>query len=113
MGFSFRKSFRIAPGLRMNLSRRGVGFSAGVKGLRLGVGPRGTQFSAGRGGFYYRKMLGAGRRAEQGGADGSGAVEHSLLMRLLVWIVKAVVILAVLLIVIAAIAGVTIWYVRR
>ena len=57
MGWSFRKSFKIAPGIRLNLSKGGVGVSGGVKGLRLGIGPRGTQFTAGRGGLYYRKQL--------------------------------------------------------
>ena len=58
MGWSFRKSFKIAPGIRVNLSKGGVGLSGGVKGLRLGVGPRGTQFTAGRGGLQYRKQWG-------------------------------------------------------
>lgn len=41
MGWRFRRSFRIAPGVRLNVSKRGVGVSAGVKGFRIGVGPRG------------------------------------------------------------------------
>src|SRR5438034_710431 len=65
MGWSFRKSFKIAPGIRLNLSKRGAGLSGGVKGLRIGFGPRGTQVSAGRGGLYYRKQL--------SGAPGGGA----------------------------------------
>ena len=35
MGFRFRKSFKIAPGIRLNLSKSGIGASAGVKGFRL------------------------------------------------------------------------------
>jgi hypothetical protein len=39
MAFGFRKSFRVAPGLRLNVSRRSVG---------VGVGRRGATVSASR-----------------------------------------------------------------
>ncbi len=35
MGFRFRKSFKIAPGIRLNMSKSGIGMSAGVKGFRI------------------------------------------------------------------------------
>ena len=35
MGFRFRKSFKIAPGIRLNLSKSGIGASVGVKGFRV------------------------------------------------------------------------------
>ena len=58
MGFYLRKSFRMGP-VRLNLSKSGLGFSAGVRGARLGVSSRGRSYvHAGRGGLYYRKMLG-------------------------------------------------------
>ncbi len=57
MGFYIRKGFNFGP-LRLNLSRSGLGLSAGVKGLRIGLGPRGAYFHAGRGGLYYRQSLG-------------------------------------------------------
>ncbi|WP_433748152.1 DUF4236 domain-containing protein [Falsibacillus pallidus] len=40
MGLRFRKSFKIAPGVRMNVSSKSVGFSTGVKGLRYSVNSR-------------------------------------------------------------------------
>ncbi|MGG1675923.1 DUF4236 domain-containing protein [Neobacillus sp. NRS-1170] len=43
MGLSFRKSFKIAPGVRMNVSSRGVGASFGGKGLRYSVNSRGQR----------------------------------------------------------------------
>ncbi|SDN62080.1 DUF4236 domain-containing protein [Bacillus sp. OK048] len=43
MGFGFRKSFKIAPGVRLNVSSRGVGASVGVKGLRYSVNSRGQR----------------------------------------------------------------------
>lgn len=56
MGLYLRKSISIGP-LRFNLSKSGVGVSAGVKGLRFGVGPRGNYVHMGRGGLYYRATL--------------------------------------------------------
>jgi hypothetical protein len=35
--WKYRKSIKIAPGIRMNLSSKGVGFSAGVPGARIGI----------------------------------------------------------------------------
>ena len=35
MGFRFRKSIDVGHGLRINLSKSGVGFSVGGKGLRV------------------------------------------------------------------------------
>lgn len=56
MGFYLRKSISVGP-LRFNLSKSGIGVSAGVTGLRLGVGPRGNYVHMGRGGLYYRATL--------------------------------------------------------
>lgn len=56
MGFYIRKSVSVGP-FRFNLSKSGIGVSAGITGLRLGKGPRGTYVHAGRGGVYYRKTL--------------------------------------------------------
>ncbi|MBL7649305.1 MAG: DUF4236 domain-containing protein [Candidatus Hydrogenedentes bacterium] len=47
MAFRFRKSIRIAPGVRMSFSKSGIGLSAGVKGARIGVNSRGTYTSLG------------------------------------------------------------------
>ncbi|HEY8347660.1 MAG TPA: DUF4236 domain-containing protein [Symbiobacteriaceae bacterium] len=43
MGFRFHKSFKIAPGVRLNLSKRGLGVSIGVKGARVSIGPSGVR----------------------------------------------------------------------
>ncbi|MGO5027597.1 DUF4236 domain-containing protein [Candidatus Agathobaculum pullicola] len=41
MGFRFRKSFKIAPGVRVNLGKKSIGISAGVKGARVSVNSSG------------------------------------------------------------------------
>lgn len=56
MGFYIRKALRVGP-LRFNLSKSGVGVSAGIKGFQLGTGPRGNYVHMGRGGLYFRKSL--------------------------------------------------------
>jgi len=35
MGFRFRKSIKLMPGVRINFSKTGIGASVGVKGYRL------------------------------------------------------------------------------
>lgn len=37
MGFRFQRRIRIAPGVRLNLSKSGIGASVGRTGLRLGL----------------------------------------------------------------------------
>jgi hypothetical protein len=56
MGFYLRKSLRVGP-LRFNLSKSGIGVSAGIKGFRVGSGPRGNYVNMGRGGLYHRATL--------------------------------------------------------
>jgi uncharacterized protein DUF4236 len=62
--FYLRKSFSLGP-LRINLSKSGLGASAGVTGLRVGAGPKGKYLHAGRGGLYYRKSLNEPKEAEE------------------------------------------------
>jgi Protein of unknown function (DUF4236) len=62
VAFYFRKSVKVGP-LRFNLSKSGIGVSAGIPGFRVGAGPRGNYVHMGRGGLYYRAALGTGRSA--------------------------------------------------
>lgn len=44
MGFNFRKSFKIAPGIRLNVGKNGISsVSVGGKGGRVSVGKRGIR----------------------------------------------------------------------
>jgi hypothetical protein len=60
MPFYIRKSLSFGP-IRFNLSKSGVGVSAGIKGFRIGSGPRGNYVQMGRGGLYYRASLPSGQ----------------------------------------------------
>jgi len=61
MPFYIRKAVSVGP-FRFNLSKGGIGLSAGIKGLRIGSGPRGNYIHMGRHGLYYRASLGSGRQ---------------------------------------------------
>ncbi|MGI2748389.1 DUF4236 domain-containing protein [Bacillus cytotoxicus] len=39
MGFKFRKGIKVAPGVKVNVTHKGIGVSAGVKGARISTGP--------------------------------------------------------------------------
>jgi hypothetical protein len=44
MGWSFRRSIRLGP-LRLNLSKSGIGVSAGIPGLHVGKDAKGRSYS--------------------------------------------------------------------
>ncbi len=41
MGLRFRRSLKIAPGVRLNISKRSVGASVGPRGAKLSANTRG------------------------------------------------------------------------
>lgn len=41
MSLRFRKSMKIAPGVKLNFSKNGVGMSVGTKGARMSISPTG------------------------------------------------------------------------
>lgn len=60
MGLYIRKSLGTIGPVRFNLSKSGIGMSAGVRGARIGIGPRGAYLAGGRGGLYHRQFLNTG-----------------------------------------------------
>jgi hypothetical protein len=67
MGFRFQRRIRIAPGVRLNLSKSGIGASVGRTGLRLGMdAKRRKYFSVGLPGtgLSYRTFFGRPVRTE-------------------------------------------------
>ena len=47
MGFRFRKSIKLMPGVRLNIGKSGVSASVGVKGASVNVGKRGVRGTVG------------------------------------------------------------------
>ncbi len=62
MAFRFRRTVRIAPGLRLNFGRTGMSLSAGVRGANLTFGRRGVYSNVGvpGTGMSYRRRLDTG-----------------------------------------------------
>lgn len=44
MGFRFQRRIRVAPGVRLNLSKSGIGASVGRTGLRIGIDAKRRKF---------------------------------------------------------------------
>lgn len=58
MGWGFRRSRRIGPGLRLNVSKRSLGLSAGKRGARMSVNTKGRKgASLSWKGLFGRKSL--------------------------------------------------------
>jgi hypothetical protein len=47
MGFRFRKSFRIVPGVKINLSKTGPSLSLGEPGATVNIGPKRVRTTVG------------------------------------------------------------------
>lgn len=73
MAIRFRKSLKLAPGVRMNLSGSGVSWSLGPRGASIGIGKRGTFLNAGVPGTGLSM-----RSALTGGSQSSGSRRHSV-----------------------------------
>lgn len=67
MGFRMRRSIKVAPGIRLNVSKTGVGASVGGQGGRYSVHSSGRRtVTAGSGiipGVYYQQSVGGGSRS--------------------------------------------------
>lgn len=71
MGFRFHKSIGLGKFLRLNISKSGIGFSAGIPGLRLSTGPQGAYFTAGLPGtgLSFRKKLNTVAKSDRSSAS--------------------------------------------
>lgn len=60
MGIRFRRSVKLAPGIRMNFSGSGVSWSFGTRGASVTIGKRGTYLNTGipGTGLYTRQKIG-------------------------------------------------------
>lgn len=62
MGLRFYRRIRVAPGLTLNLSKRGASISAGVRGAHVTVGTHGTRETVGLPGTGISYTATQGRR---------------------------------------------------
>lgn len=76
MGVRFRKSFRIAKGVRLNVSKSGVSASFGGRGFSTSIGKRGTRVNVGIPGTglsYSTKIGGSSSRSRSSRTGGTRA----------------------------------------
>jgi hypothetical protein len=58
MAWGFRKSFKLAPGVRVNLGKRSAGLSFGRRGARLSASTSGRKgLTLSRLGLFWRRKL--------------------------------------------------------
>lgn len=83
MAYRFRKRFKIAPGLHLNASSSGLGFSVGPRGATVSVGPSGTYLNTKIPGLplYERKKLSGPTRARRPTAVDTGEIEDMVFVR--------------------------------
>ena len=62
-GFRFRKSFKIAKGIRVNLSKSGLSTSIGERGRTINIGRKGNKASVGTpgSGLGYQRNFKTGK----------------------------------------------------
>ncbi len=67
----FRKSLKLAPGVRMNLSGGGMSWTLGPRGASIGIGKRGTYLNTGipGTGLYSRQLI-SGAKPERAAQPG-------------------------------------------
>lgn len=82
MGFRFSKSFRLLPGVRLNLSKRGISATAGRPGASINIGRRGVRATTGvpGSGLSYSTEL---YRADESAGAVSVPADKTLGVRLL------------------------------
>lgn len=80
MPFRFRTSVSAGP-FRLNLSKSGLGISAGVRGLRIGTGPRGNYVHIGRSRLHYKRSHDL-RPSQEGSRSESHSNEPPMLGRM-------------------------------
>jgi hypothetical protein len=85
MGFRFRRSFKIAPGLRVNLSKSGGSVSIGKRGATLNVSQRGVQETVGipGTGLSYRQKIGGSHETQRTSSEPQ--TKRSTLWRGILW----------------------------
>jgi hypothetical protein len=92
VALSYRKRIRLASGVSLNLSKRGLGVSVGPRGAKLSVGSDGrVRGGVGRAGIRYQETLGRIGGDDQRTAPDPMAAAQSRLVRRWVFAFAAIV----------------------
>lgn len=79
MGFKFRKSIKVAPGVKVNVTHKGVGVSAGVKGARISTGPSGSRITTSipGTGISYEQRIGKKKSPKQRVGETTSTIQNT------------------------------------
>jgi hypothetical protein len=83
--FRFRRSFKIAPGVRLNLGKRSLSTSFGAKGIHETIGTAGRRFTVGAPGTGLSYTTGTRRS----GGSIMGAIVFLAAVAFIVWLLFA------------------------
>lgn len=96
MGFNFRKSIKIIPGVKLNITQKGVSsLSVGKNGARVSVGKKGVRTTAGLPGTGLSYTTNANYKKSKGTLndpihliqqEGSDKEKRNVLVTILLWI---------------------------
>lgn len=96
MGLNFRKSIKIAPGIRVNISKKGLSsVSVGGKGARVNVSKKGTRTTVGLPGTGLSYTTNTSYKKSKGTLndpihliqqEGSDKEKRNVLVTILLWI---------------------------
>ncbi len=96
MGFNFRKSIKIIPGVKLNITQKGVSsFSVGKNGARISVGKKGVRTTAGLPGTGLSYTTNTSYKKSKGTLndpihliqqEGLGKEKRNILVSILLWI---------------------------
>ena len=78
MGWRFRRTKKIAPGIRLNFSKSGISTTVGKRGASVNFGNRGTFLNLGipGTGIYSREKISTGKKAVRGADDSAYSDSH-------------------------------------
>ncbi|AMR88394.1 MULTISPECIES: DUF4236 domain-containing protein [Bacillus] len=79
MGFKFRKSIKVAPGVKINVTHKGVGVSAGVKGASISTGPSGSRITTSLPGtgISYEQRISKKKGTKQRTSSSDSAIQNT------------------------------------
>lgn len=96
MGFNFRKSIKIIPGVKLNITQKGVsGLSVGKNGARVSVGKKGVRTTAGLPGTGLSYTTNTSHKKSNGTSntpvhllqqEGLTKEKRNILVTILIWI---------------------------
>ena len=92
MGFSFRKSFKITSGIKVNVGKKGASVSLGGKGSSINIGTRGIFTNANipstgisyRSNVFIKKQRGKKTLNENSVTDNNSVIEGGIMLGVIV-----------------------------